>query len=217
MRTKEDAEDYRYFPDPDLMPIVITDEKIREIASQLPELPDTRKKVYIEKYNLSPYDAEQLVSSREIADYFEKTVEKCSNAKMVANFIMTDFFRLLALEGDDNNRIPISSENLVELVQKIEDNTINIGISKKIIEEMWKTDKRPSDIIKEQGLEQISDDSILIDVAKKVIENNTQSVADYKDGKEKALTALIGQVMRETKGKANPQMVITLLKDLLDK
>lgn len=217
MRTKEDAEDYRYFPDPDLMPIVITDEKIKEIAAQLPELPDARKKVYIEKYNLSPYDAEQLVSSREIADYFERTAEKCSNVKMVANFIMTDFFRLLSLEGDDNIQIPISSENLVELVEKIEDNTINIGISKKIIEEMWKTNKRPSDIIKDQGLEQISDDSVLIDVAKKVIEKNTQSVADYKDGKEKALTALIGQVMRETKGKANPQKVIILLKDLLDK
>jgi aspartyl-tRNA(Asn)/glutamyl-tRNA(Gln) amidotransferase subunit B len=217
MRTKEDAHDYRYFPDPDLMPLVISDEKIKELTSQLPELPDSRKKIYIEKYNLSSYDAEQLVSSREVADYFEKVAEKCSNIKMAANFIMTDFFRLLSLEGDDNNQIPISPENLVELVEKIEDNTINIGISKKIIEEMWKSNKKPTEIIKEQGLEQISDDSLLIEVAKKVIEKNTQSVADYKNGIEKAMTALIGQMMRETKGKANPQKVITLLKDLLDK
>jgi aspartyl-tRNA(Asn)/glutamyl-tRNA(Gln) amidotransferase subunit B len=216
MRSKENAHDYRYFPDPDLMPIVITKEKISALKEELPQLPDRRKKQYMDQYRLSAYDAEQLVASKEIADYFEQVAGNCRNVKMAANLIMTEIFRLLAEQGGDIVEIPIQARYIGQLVELIEEGIINSSMSKKVISEMWKTDYTPIQIIKEQGLEQINNDNILMEIAEKVIVSNQQAVADYLAGKEKAIQSLVGFVMKETKGKANPQRVRSILKDLLD-
>lgn len=214
MRRKEDATDYRYFPDPDLMPIVISDEKIKELQEALPELPDARKKRYVKEYNLSNYDAEHLISSIEVADYFEKTQKENVDPKTTANLIITELFRL---ESADDFNVPFSPKSFAEVIKNIESDRINLSSAKKIIEEMYKDSSRtPEDIIIEKDLEQINDEGLLSEVIDEVIAKNEKAVSEYKSGKEKAIQSLIGQTMGRTKGKANPQKVVEILKNKLN-
>jgi aspartyl-tRNA(Asn)/glutamyl-tRNA(Gln) amidotransferase subunit B len=208
MREKEDAEDYRYLPDPDLMPIVIDDAWINSIKDSLPELPDERKDNYIREYGLSSYDAEQLVASKDLADYFEEAVKLSKNTKTLANLLISEIFRFIDLEDFEE---PFPAEYLGELVNLIEDGVINISTSKRIIEEMRKSSKSPKQIVKEQDLEQINDRDILSPIIDEAIANSEKAVKEYRAGKEKALGAIIGQIMRATSGKANPQFINEIL------
>lgn len=214
MRKKEDAHDYRYLPDPDLMPIVIDDERIEKIRKELPELPDARKAFYIDKYGLSSYDAEQLISSKEVANYFEEGAKIAKNPKILANILISEIFRMTGVE---EFHVPFSPGYLAELVNLIDSGTINSSTSKKIIEDMWKDPKSPVEIVKEKGLEQINDSHVLLPIIEQIIEKNQRAVNEYIDGNEKALQSLIGQVMGRTKGKANPQLTIELFKEKLNR
>ncbi len=212
MRTKEDAQDYRYLPDADLMPIVIDEERIEKLEKTLPDLPDVRKKMYMEKYGLNSYDAEQLISSIDVADYFEEAVKLCKNPKTLANIMITEVFRIV---DTDDFTAPFSYKYLAELVDLLEDGTINSSTSKKILEEMIKGDKPPSVIVKEKGLEQINDIETLLPIIQEAIKSSEKAVKEYKGGKEKALQAIIGKIMGKTRGKANPETTIKLLKENL--
>lgn len=212
MRKKEDAHDYRYTPDPDLMTIVIDEEKIKTIKDALPELPDERKVIYINEYGLNSYDAEQLISSKEVANYFEEAAKTSKNTKILANLLISEIFRLVPAEEFE---IPFSPVYLSELVNLIEDGKINISTSKKIIEEMWNTSKSPMEIVKEKDLEQINDLDTLSNIIDEVVASNEKIVNDYKSGKEKALQSIIGKIMGKTRGKANPQTTVKILKDRL--
>ena len=212
MRKKEDAQDYRYLPDPDLMPIVIDDEWINTLKESFPELPDARKSTYMRKYGLSSYDAEQLIASKDLANYFEKAAKGSKNTKTLANLLISEIFRFIDI---DDFKEPFSAEHLSELVNLIEDEVINISISKKTIEEMIKSLKSPIEIVKEQDLEQINDKDVLSSLIDETIKNSEKAVKEYKSGKEKALQSIVGQIMRATKGKANPQIVNEILMEKL--
>ena len=216
MRTKEDAGDYRYFLDPDLRPIVLTDEYIDNIKTSLPELPVAKKARYMKEYDLSSYDATQLVGSRKIAEFFEKAVEVCNNPKTVVNWIMREIFRLLDEDQKEEAAIPFKPELLGKMIQLIDKGTISNNIAKQVFEEMWISGKDPETIVEEKGLTQISDDGALIEMAKEVLGNNEKSVQDYIGGNERALKALMGQMMKLTKGKANPQKVTEILTKMLE-
>lgn len=216
MRSKEEAHDYRYFPEPDLMPIVTSQEKIEEIRKSLPVLADERKIEYIKKYQIKEYDASLIVASRHIADFFEIAAKASKKPKAVANWIITEIFSKLTEEEKEEGAIPFEAKRLAELVNLIEDGVINNSIGKKVFAEMWETGKAPETIVEEKGLKQISDDGALKTMAKEVIENNPKPVQDYLGGKNAAIQALMGQMMRLTKGKANPQAVISILKEILD-
>ena len=208
MREKEDADDYRYMPDPDLMPIVIDEAWINSIRESLPELPDKRKAKYMEEYGLNSYDAEQLVTSRELANYFEEAAREAKNVKTLANLLISEIFRFIDLE---DFKQPFPAAYLAELVNLIEGGNINISTSKKIIEEMIQSTKSPKEIVKEKGLEQISDSEVIAKLVDEAIANNQKAVEEYRAGKEKALQAVVGYIMRETRGKANPQLVNQML------
>lgn len=212
MRKKEDALDYRYLPDPDLMPIVVEDKLIKSIKDSLPELPDERKANYMKKYSLNSYDAEQLVSSRDVSNYFESAVKVSKDTKTLANLMISEVFRFIDI---DDFKVPFKAEYLGELVNLIEEGTINISTSKKIIEEMIDSSKSPIEIVKEKNLEQINDEKLLSPIIDEAIENSQKAVREYQSGKEKALQSIIGQIMRETRGKANPQLVNKMLIDKL--
>ena len=217
MRSKEESHDYRYFPEPDLMPIVIDEKWKQEIRENLPELPEARKKRYISEYGLPEYDASILTGSKVLADFFEEAVKKTSNAKAVSNWIMGDLLRILKEKEMEVEEIPFPGEYLAKLVMLIDKGTISGTIAKKVFEKMFNQNKDPEVIVKEEGLEVVSDESALIAVVKKVLESNPQSVADYKSGKEKAFGFLVGQAMKETRGKANPQIINKILKEELEK
>lgn len=208
MRKKEDAHDYRYLPDPDLMPIVIDDILLKSIKESLPGLPDERKANYMEEYGLSSYDAEQLVTSKDIANYFESAAKLAKNYKTLANLMITEVFRYIDM---DDFIEPFPAEYLGELVNLIEDETINISTSKKIVEEMIDSSKSPLQIVKDAALEQINNREELSTIIDEAIENSQKAVEEYKSGKEKALQSIVGQIMRFTKGKANPQLVNEML------
>lgn len=212
MRTKEDAQDYRYLPDADLMPIVIDEEKIEKLEKTLPDLPDVRKRLYMERYGLNSYDAEQLIASIDIANYFEKAVKLCKNPKTLANIMITEVFRIV---DTDDFVAPFSYKYLAELVDLLEDGKINSSTSKKILEEMIKEDKSPLVIVKEKNLEQINDIDTLLPIIREAIESSEKAVKEYKEGKEKALQSIIGKIMGKTGGKANPETTIKLLKENL--
>lgn len=216
MRTKEDAADYRYFLDPDLRPIILTEEYIENINKDLPELPSAKKVRYMKEYDLSNYDANQLVASRKMAQFFERAVEVCNNPKAVANWIMGEIFRLLDEDEKEEAKIPFAPELLGEMIKLIDSGTISNNIGKQVFEQMWKTGQNPEEIVEEKGLKQISDDGALIAMAKEVLENNEQSVKDYLAGRERALKALMGQMMKMTKGKANPKKVTEILTNMLE-
>lgn len=215
MRTKEDAHDYRYFPDPDLMPIVVSSERISNLTLELPQMPDERKAHYIQHYGLSAYDAEQLVSSRAVADYFEQAAVGCSNVKLLSNVMTTEIFRLLGDQESGENVPAFDAADLRDLVNRIEDGTIHLGIGKKVLSVMWTDGGHPDVIINAQDLKQISDPELLMRVVTEVVESNRKAVIEFLDGKDKAFQSLIGQVMAKTKGKANPKLVTELLESAI--
>lgn len=217
MRTKEDAHDYRYFPEPDLVPIVLDDEYINSIKNNLPELPYVKKERYINEYGLSEYDASILTMSIKTANYFEKVVEKCNNPKMAANWIMGDFARMLNESDISINESKIVEDNLASLICLINKGTISSKIAKIVFEEMFNTGKEANEIVKEKGLLQISDEGAIKEIVQRVVDNNPQSILDYKAGRDRALGFLVGQVMKESKGKANPGIVNKMLLEILNK
>ena len=217
MRNKEDAEDYRYFPEPDLVAIKLSDEYIENIKKELPELPESRKQRYLEEYKLSEKDANIITSSKYLSDLFEGAIKICNNPKAVNNWIISDISRILNETEMEPIEIPFDSKQLAKLVILIDRGTISSSIAKKVLVEMFEHPKDPEDIIDEKGWVQISDEGAIKDVVLKVLEANPQSVADYKGGKDKALGYLVGQAMKETRGKANPQMLNKMFLEELKK
>ena len=207
MRDKEDAQDYRYFPDPDLVAIKLSDEYIENIQKSLPELPESRKQRYLDEYNLSQKDANLITSSKYLSDLFEGAIKVCNNPKAVNNWIISDISRILNETETEPIEIPFDSNQLGKLVILIDKGTISSSIGKKVLVELFENPRDPEEIIKEKGWIQISDEGAIKEVVLKILEANPQSVADYKGGKDKALGFLVGQAMKETKGKANPQML----------
>ena len=207
MRDKEDAQDYRYFPDPDLVAIRLSEEYIQNIKDNLPELPESRKTRYMEKFGLSEKDAKLITASKYLSDLFEGAEKICKNAKAVANWILSDISRIINEKEMEPDQIPFSSEELAKTIELIEKGTISSAIAKKVIIELFENPQDPEVIIKEKGWIQISDEGAIKEVVLKVLQANPQSVADYKGGKEKALGFLVGQAMKETKVKANPGML----------
>ncbi len=216
MRSKEQAHDYRYFPDPDLVDMVIDQEWIDRIKENLPELPYERKVRYIKNYDLSDYDADVLTSSKDIADFFEKSIEFTTDFKAVANWIMGDLMRYLNTDSIDVKDCKVTPNALGEMVELINVGTISGKIAKTVFKEMVETGKEPHIIIKEQGLVQISDEGELGKIVEQVMVNNPQSVEDFRNGKQQAIGFLVGQVMKETKGKANPQLVNDIIKEKIN-
>lgn len=212
-RTKEYAHDYRYFPEPDLPPIFFSPEWIEEIKAKLPELPDQRKERFIKEYSLPQYDVNLLTTTKAMGDYFEACIKLGGNPKKVANWLLGDFSRLLNLTNTSIQDTKVSPQNLVELLSLIEEGKLSGPAAKSIFEEMFYTGRRAREIMLERGLEQISLASELEGIIDKVIASNPQAVCDYKSGKKQALTFLIGQVMKETRGKANPQIVNQILRE----
>ncbi|MFO7154373.1 MAG: Asp-tRNA(Asn)/Glu-tRNA(Gln) amidotransferase subunit GatB [Caldicoprobacter oshimai] len=211
MRSKEDAQDYRYFPEPDLPPLIIKKELIERLKNELPELPDARKQRYISEYGLPEYDAGVLTSSKELSDFFEEAAKASTNVKAVSNWVMGDMLRILREKNMEIAEIPFPPAYLAKLVALIDKGVINGPTAKKVFEEMFDTGKDPETIVKEQGLEVLNDESVLLEVVERVIQENPNSVADYKKGKKKAIGFLVGQAMKATKGKANPQLINELL------
>ena len=215
MRTKEDAHDYRYFPDPDLLPLELNDDFINEIKKEIPELPDEKKKRFIEKFNLSPYEANILVSDIETSKYFED-VSKNSDVKLATNWITGELFALLNNKSIEITESPITSENLAKLINLIKDGTISGKIAKTVFEIMADSGKDPKKIVEEKGLKQQSDPKELEKIIDKVISDNPKNVEAYKSGKEKLFGFFVGQVMKQSNGKANPQLVNEILKKKLN-
>ena len=217
MRNKEDAEDYRYFPEPDLVAIKLSEEYIENIRKALPELPESRKQRYLEEYKLSEKDANIITSSKYLSDLFEGATKICNNPKAVNNWIISDISRILNETEMEPIEIPFDSKQLAKLVMLIDKGTISSSIAKKVLVEMFEHPRDPEDIIDEKGWVQISDEGAIKDVVLKILEENPQSVADYKGGKDRALGYLVGQAMKETRGKANPQMLNKMFLEELKK
>ncbi len=216
MRSKEEAHDYRYFPEPDLVPIIVDDEWRDRIKVSIPELPEARKARYINEFGLPEYDASLLTSSKYMADFFEEAAKK-ANPKLVSNWLMGDLSRILNEKGMEPSEIPFPASYLAGMIGLIEKGTISGTIAKKVFDKMFATGKDPAVIVKEEGLEVVSDEGALVAIVKKILEANPQSVADFKAGKEKAIGFLVGQAMKESRGKANPQIINKILKEELDK
>ena len=217
MRDKEDAQDYRYFPEPDLVAIRLSEEYIQNIKNNLPEMPEKRKERYLNDFKLSEKDARLLTSSKYLSNMFEAAEKICGNAKAVANWLLSDVSRILNEKEMEPDQIPFTAEQLAKLVELIDKGTISSAIGKKVVEELFENPRDPEDIIKEKGWIQISDEGAIKEVVEKVLSNNPQSVADYKAGKDRALGFLVGQAMKETKGKANPQMLNKMFLEQLRK
>ena len=215
MRSKEDAHDYRYFPDPDLLPLEISQELIEKIKSDIPELPDEKKKRFIDKFNLSPYEATILVSDIETSNFFEEVI-KNSDVKLATNWITGELFAVLNEKNLEISQSPVSAKNLSKLINLIKDGTISGKIAKTVFEQMIDGDQDPLIIVKEKGLKQESDPKAIEELINKVIENNSDKVAEYKSGKDKLFGFFVGQAMKESKGKGNPQLINKILKEKLN-
>ena len=216
MRSKEEAMDYRYFPDPDLLPLEIDDATIEGVRATLPELPDEKRERFVYEYGLSPYEATVLTASRELADYFE-AVEKASDgeAKAAANWVMGDFSGFLNKSGMEVTEAPVSAKMLGGMIKRISDNTISGKIAKEVFEAMWNGEGDADTIIESKGLKQITDTGAIEAAIDEVLAANPDQVAQYKGGKDKLLGFFVGQVMKATKGKANPAQLNELLKQKL--
>ncbi len=214
MRSKEDAHDYRYFPDPDLLPLEFSDDFINEIKKSIPELPDEKKKRFIEKFSLSAYEANILVSDIETSKYFEEVI-KNSDVKLSTNWITGELFALLNEKNLEITKSPISAKNLSKLVNLIKDGIISGKIAKSVFELMAKADENPVDIVEKKGLKQQSDPKLLEQLIDKVVSDNQDKVKEYKSGKEKLFSFFVGQAMKASSGKANPQLINDILKKKL--
>ena len=215
MRSKEEAHDYRYFPEPDLVPVVVSEEWINEIKKTIPELPDQKIERFIKDYALPEYDADILTSEKELAEWFEEAVKESGKPKEVSNWIMVELLRLLNEEGKEIRDCTVKPSQLAELIELVSKGTINRNTAKDVFEEMYKTGKNASEIVKEKGLVQISDEKVIIEAIREVIAKNTKEVERYRAGEEKLIGFFVGQVMKLTKGKANPKIVNELVVKLL--
>ena len=214
MRSKEDAHDYRYFPDPDLLPLEVSEDFIEKLKLEIPELPDEKKKRFIEKFKLSPYEATILVSDNETSNYFENVIKK-SDVKLATNWIIGELFAALNQNNLEITESPISAGNLSKLINLIKDGTISGKIAKTVFEHMMEGDKDPKKIVEEKGLKQESDPKALEALIDKVIDDNREKATEYKKGKVKLFGFFVGQVMKVSGGKANPQLVNEILKKKL--
>ena len=214
MRSKEDAHDYRYFPDPDLLPLEVSDDFIEKLKLEIPELPDEKKKRFIEKFKISPYEATILVSDNETSNYFENVIKK-SDVKLATNWIIGELFAALNEKNLEITESPISAGNLSKLINLIKDGTISGKIAKTVFEHMMEGDKDPKKIVEEKGLKQESDPKALEELIDKVIDDNREKATEYKSGKVKLFGFFVGQVMKVSGGKANPQIVNEILKKKL--
>ena len=215
MRSKEDAQDYRYFPDPDLTPVVISDEWIQEIRSRQPELRTEKMARYQQQFQIPQYDAEILTSSKHMADLFEATVELCGKPKEVSNWLMVETMRLLKEHEQDVEAIAFSPEHLAKLIQMVDAGAINRTVAKTVFEEIFANDAEPEAYVEAKGLKVVNDEGALRKTIEEIVAANPQSVEDYHNGKEKAMGFLVGQTMRAMKGKADPAMVNQIVKELL--
>lgn len=211
MRTKEEANDYRYFPEPDLVPFTVSDEYIENIRKSLPELPDARKERYMKEFGLSSEDAVFMTNDKATADYFEAAVDAGADPKACVNWLMGEFASQLSTDGIEIAKAPVSAESLAALLKLISKGTISGKIAKKVFATMWKEGGNPEEIVKAQGLVQISDTAELSKLVDEVVGKNPKAVEDFKAGKKKAVGALVGQIMKATKGKANPRVINELL------
>jgi aspartyl-tRNA(Asn)/glutamyl-tRNA(Gln) amidotransferase subunit B len=216
MRGKEEAHDYRYFPDPDLLPLAISDHWIEDIRKTLPELPNEKKERFVKDYRLSAIDAEVLITSRQLADYFEECIKKFNNPKQVCNWIMGPVLGLLKAENKTIVESPVSTDQLAELLKMIDQGIISGKIGKTVFDEMAKTQKSPISIIEEKGWMQVSDVAAIEAIVVEILSGAPQQVEQYKSGKTKVFGFFVGQVMKKTKGNANPQMVNEILKKALE-
>ncbi len=217
MRDKEDAQDYRYFPDPDLVAIRLSNEYVENIRKNLPELPEKRRERYLNEYKMTEKETDIIVSSKYLSDLFEEAADICKNRKAVSNWIISDISRILNEKELEPADIPFTAEQLAHLVMIIDKGTISSSIGKKVLEELFENPREPEDIVKEKGWVQISDEGEIKKIVAEILANNQQSVSDYKAGKDKALGFLVGQAMKATKGKANPQLLNKLFIEELKK
>ncbi|MCB6415965.1 Asp-tRNA(Asn)/Glu-tRNA(Gln) amidotransferase subunit GatB [Dorea acetigenes] len=217
MRSKEDAQDYRYFPEPDLVPIVISDEWIAEIRARQPELRTEKLERYKKEFDIPQYDAEIITGTKKLADIFEATTAICKKPKKVSNWLMVETLRLLKEHDMEAEDIRFSPENLAKLIELADAGTINSSVAKEVFEKIFTEDVDPEQYVEEKGLKTVNDTGALQAVVEKIIADNPQAAADYRGGKEKALGALVGQTMKAMKGKANPGMVNQMLRELLSK
>ena len=215
MRGKEEAHDYRYFPEPDLVPLEISPAWVEEIAASLPEFPAERRQRFVQVYGLPEYDAAVLTASKALADFFEECTHRHRDVKLVSNWIMSELLGYLNREGKEITESPVTPAQLAGLLKLIQEGVISGKIAKVVFEEMYQTGKSPEAIIREKGLIQITDQEELGRIVDQVLAENPGPVSDFRGGKEKALTALVGAVMRATKGKANPQLINDLLRERL--
>ena len=215
MRSKEDAHDYRYFPDPDLVPVIISDEWLQAVKDRQPELRTEKLARYKKEFDIPDYDAEILTGSKHLADLFEETTELCGKPKKVSNWLMGETLRLLKEAGQEPEEITFSAAHLAKLIELLDAGTINQTVAKEVFEQIFREDIDPEQYVEAHGLKMVNDDNLLRTVVEQVIAVNPQSVADYRGGKEKALGFLVGQTMKQMKGKANPGAVNKMLKELL--
>ena len=215
MRSKEDAKDYRYFPEPDLVPIVISDEWIAEVKARQPEFRTEKLERYKKEFEIPEYDAEILTSSKKMADIFEETTAICNKPKKVSNWLMVETMRLLKDRGMEVEDLSFSPANLAKLIDLTEAGTVNSSVAKEVFEHVFDEDVDPEVYVEEHGLKTVNDEGALKAALEQAIANNPKAVADYKGGKEKALGALVGQTMKAMKGKANPGMINQMLREML--
>lgn len=217
LRSKEDAHDYRYFPDPDLLPVKLSEERIEKIRATLPELPDALKARFMESYGLSAYDAALLTSEKSYADYYGQMLKTGADAKLAANWMTVELFGALNKSGQELEDSPVTAANLAQLVSLITKGTISGKIAKQVFAAMLESGEAPEAIVQKQGLTQISDEGALREACAKAIAANPDAVAKYKAGNERIFGSFVGFVMKETKGQANPELVNTILKELIEK
>ncbi len=215
MRSKEDAQDYRYFPDPDLVPVVISDEWIEEVKGRQPELRDEKRARYKKEYGLPEYDADIITSAKRMADIFEETVALGANPKKVSNYLMVETMHILNEKDMEVEDISFSPENLAKLIKLVESNAINSSVAKEVFAKIFDEDINPEKYVEENGLKMDNDEDGLRKIIEGVVAENPQSVEDYRNGKEKAIGFLVGQTMKATKGKANPGIINKILKEIL--
>jgi aspartyl-tRNA(Asn)/glutamyl-tRNA(Gln) amidotransferase subunit B len=215
MRSKQDAIDYGYFPDPDLPPLIISNEYIENIAKSLPELPEAKKARYIAEYGLTQYDANVLIADKDTALYFEEVANN-SDARMAANWVAAELFGILNKAKLDITLCPISAKNLANLINLIKNGTISGKIAKQVFEIMFETSESPEIIIKRENLVQLNETSEIEKVVMEVMNANPEKIAEYKNGRDKLFGFFVGQIMQKTKGQANPQIVNDILKSKLE-
>ena len=216
MRSKEDAQDYRYFPEPDLVPIVISDEWLKEVKDRQPELRSEKLERYKKEYDIPEYDAEIITGTKKMADIFEATTAICNKPKKVSNWLMVETMRLLKENEMEAEDISFAPENLAKLIEMADAGEINSSVAKEVFEEVFKNNVDPEKYVEEKGLKTVSDDGALREVIEKVVADNPKSVEDYNSGKKKAIGFLVGQTMKAMQGKADPGMVNKILKEVLD-